>query len=123
MAETSTGDTLTAAEARRLACTAQIIPAVLGGNSEILDLGRTRRLFTPAQRKALALRDRHCRAQGCDIPATWCEAHHHQPWSQGGKTNLTDGVLLCSLHHHRTHDPTWHTDRLPNGDLRYTRRT
>ena len=123
MAETSTGDTLTAAEARRLACTAQIIPAVLGGTSEILDLGRTRRLFSPAQRKALAIRDRGCRAEGCDIPAAWSEAHHHQPWSRGGKTDLKDGLLLCSFHHHRTHDPHWHTQRLPGGDVRYTRRT
>ncbi len=83
LAETSTGDIITAAEARRLACTAGILPVVLGGRSEILDLGRTRRLFSPAQRKALAIRDRHCRAEGCDIPAAWCEAHHAtKPWSQ-----------------------------------------
>jgi hypothetical protein len=68
-----TDDKITAAHARRLACTAQIVPAVLGGRSEILDLGRTQRLFSPAQRKALRFRDRQCRAEGCSIPATWCE--------------------------------------------------
>ncbi len=124
LAETSTGDTITAAEARRLACTAGILPVVLGGRSEILDLGRTRRLFSPAQRKALAIRDRHCRAEGCDIPAAWCEAHHHrEPWSQGGKTDLDDGMLLCTFHHHRAHDPTYDQRRLPTGAVRYTRRT
>ena len=52
------GDTpISAGEARRLACTANILPAVLGGTSEILDLGRARRLFSPAQRKAMAIRD------------------------------------------------------------------
>jgi hypothetical protein len=124
LAETSTGGVVTAAEARRLACTAGIVPVVLGGTSEVLDLGRTRRLFSPAQRKALALRDRHCRAQGCDIPAAWCEAHHaREPWSQGGRTDLADGLLLCPFHHHRAHDPTYDQRHLPTGALRYTRRT
>src|SRR4051794_27585836 len=123
-AATSTGETTPAGQARRLACGAGIAPAVLGGTSEILDLGRSRRLFTPAQRKALTLRDRHCRAEGCDIPATWCEAHHATtPWARGGKTDLKDGVLLCSFHHHHAHDPTRHTQRLPDGQLRFHRRT
>jgi hypothetical protein len=124
LAETSTGDPITAAEARRLACTAGILPVVLGGASEILDLGRSRRLFSPAQRKALAIRDRRCRAEGCDIPAAWCEAHHAAaPWSRRGRTDLEAGLLLCSFHHHRAHDPSCRADRLPNGDVRYTRRT
>ena len=124
LAETSTGEVLTATEARRLACTAGIIPVVLGGAGETLDLGRSRRLFSPGQRKAMAIRDRGCRAEDCDIPSAWCEAHHaHTPWSRGGRTDLAHGVLLCSLHHHRAHDRTWDTARLPNGDLRYHRRT
>ena len=64
---------LTATEVRRLACTAKLIPAVLGTPSEVLDLGRSARLFSPAQRKAMIIRDRECRAHGCTIPATWCE--------------------------------------------------
>jgi hypothetical protein len=119
------GDTpITAAQARRLACTAHLLPAVLGGASEILDLGRTRRLFSPAQRKALAIRDLTCRADGCDIPAPWCEAHHAaDPWTHGGRTNLTDGLLLCSFHHHRAHDHRYDTHHLPTGQLRFHRRT
>ena len=74
--EIVSGDRLSAAEVRRLACTASIVPAVLGTRSEVLDLGRSARLFTPAQRKALLLRDRECRAEGCTVPAAWCEAHH-----------------------------------------------
>lgn len=85
---------ITAAEARRLACTAGVIPAVLGGRSEILDLGRTQRLFSSAQRKALRLRDRNCRAKGCTIPATWCEAHHLKPWALGGVPTST--TVSCS---------------------------
>jgi hypothetical protein len=69
----TTGTPITASEARRLACRAGILPAVLDGESQPLDLGRAKRLFSPAQRKALAIRDRECRAEGCDIPAAWCE--------------------------------------------------
>jgi hypothetical protein len=114
---------LTGSEVRRLACTAGIVPAVLGGSSEILDLGRTQRLYSPAQRKAMRLRDRRCRAEGCTIPAAWCEAHHLRSWATGGRTDLADGILLCSHHHHRAHDARYATDRLPNGDVRFTRRT
>ncbi|WP_240617263.1 HNH endonuclease signature motif containing protein [Nocardioides speluncae] len=117
-----TDDKITACEARRLACTAQIVPVVLGGKSEILDLGRTRRLFSRAQHKAMRLRDKRCRADGCTIPSTWTEAHHWKPWSKGGETNLADGVLLCSHHHHRAHDPRYSVERIPNGDIRFHRR-
>jgi hypothetical protein len=123
VAETSTGDVITAGEARRLACTSGIIPVVLGGKSQILDLGRTRRLFTGPLRVALDLRDRHCRAEGCDIPAAWCEAHHRQPWAHGGHTRLDNGILLCPHHHHKAHDPTYIFSHLPNGEHRYHRRT
>jgi Domain of unknown function (DUF222) len=122
-ADLLTGSTITAGEARRLACTAGIIPVVLGGDSEILDLGRTRRLHSTAQRKAMALRDRHCRGEGCTVPATFCEAHHKKPWANGGTTTLDDSALLCSWHHHRIHDPAYHHEYLPNGDIRYHRRT
>jgi hypothetical protein len=114
---------ISAAQTRRLACTAQLIPVVLGGESEVLDLGRSARLFSPAQRKALAVRDQHCRAEHCTIPAAWCEAHHRTPWAHGGSTDLEDAVLLCSWHHHRAHDRRYHTERLPDGDYRYHRRT
>ncbi len=122
VATTSTGHRITAGEARRLACTAGIIPAVLGGKSEVLDLGRSKRLYENGSRRAMDLRDQHCRAEGCDIPAAWCEAHHLIPWSKGGKTDLADGLLLCSHHHHRAHDDRYLHDRLPNGDLRFHRR-
>jgi hypothetical protein len=115
--------TLTASEVRRLACTARVVPAVLGGASEILDLGRSQRIFSAAQRKALLLRDRECRADGCAIPGTWCEAHHWFPWSKGGATDLDDGVLLCHRHHHTAHDPGRTAERMPNGDVRFSRRT
>ena len=117
------GETISAAQARRLSCNARLIPAVLGGDAEVLDLGRARRLFSAAQRRAMLLRDRTCRAEGCDIPGTWAEAHHWIPWLEGGLTDVDDGVLLCSHHHHRAHDPDYLVQRLPNGDVRFARRT
>ena len=124
VATTSTGDRVTAEQARRLACQARIIPVVLGRKGEVLDLGRSARLFSPAQRKAMAIRDRECTTDGCSVPAAWCEAHHaKQPWSQGGRTDLADGKLLCSFHHHRAHDPAWQTHHQPNGGTTFHRRT
>src|SRR5690606_5299360 len=91
--------TIPVSEVRRYACTAGIVPAVLDGEGEVLDLGRTQRLFSAAQRKALALKYPTCAAQGCTIPARWCEAHHAgDPWCEGGRTDLDEGVLLCSWH-------------------------
>ena len=116
------GDRISASQARRLACTANIIPAVLDGRSVPLDLGRSRRLFTPTQRLAMAVRDQTCRAEGCDAPANWCEAHHLRPWEQGGRTDIDDGVLLCSHHHHRVHDTRYLVEHLPSGGFRFNRR-
>jgi hypothetical protein len=114
---------ITAGEARRLACTSGIVPAVLGGRSEVLDLGRTRRLYSPSQRKALALRHPTCQARGCSIRAAWTEAHHAgHPWSAGGATDLEDGMLLCCHHHRLAHDHRYVMTR--DGDtVRFHRRT
>lgn len=124
MSDNSEGETrISASQVRRLACNANILPAVLNGKSEILDLGRSKRLFTPPQRRAMAARDKTCRADGCTMPAPWCEAHHfNEPWSRGGKTNLRDGKLLCPWHHHRAHDSRYLVNEMPNGDVRFTRR-
>jgi hypothetical protein len=94
------GTPISATAARRLACDAHLVPAVLGGRAEVLDVGRARRLFTGHLRRALVLRDRGCAFPGCDRPASWCEAHHIRPWAAGGETSLGNGVLLCG-HHHR----------------------
>ncbi len=93
------GERLTAGQLRLLACDAEVLPAVLGGNSEILDVGRAQRLVTPPIRTALALRDRGCVFPGCDAPASVCHAHHLVPWWADGATSLSDLVLLCPHHH------------------------
>jgi hypothetical protein len=97
------GEVLSAGAIRRLACEASIIPAVLGAPSSVLDLGYTERYFTPAQRRALAIRDKHCSYPGCTVPPQWCEAHHIEHWCHGGPTDLTNGALLCGRHHTIVH--------------------
>jgi hypothetical protein len=72
----------------------------------------------------MAIRDKQCTTNGCSVPAAWCEAHHwKQPWSQGGRTDLADGKLLCSFHHHRAHDPGWLPHHHANGSTTFHRRT
>ena len=123
-ARLATGNAISVGEARRLACNAGILPMVLSGASQPLDVGRAKRFHTPAMRSAMAVRDRECRTPGCDIPAAWCEAHHVRPWTEArGPTCVDDGLLLCSFHHHRAHDRRYDMARLPSGDVRFHRRT
>ena len=98
------GSRMSAGQARRLACEAGIIPVVLGTRSQPLDLGRAARLFTKAQRIALGLRDGGCTARGCETSASGCHAHHDEPWSRRGLTDLANGRLLCPRHHRLAHD-------------------
>ncbi|MDF9276749.1 DUF222 domain-containing protein [Arthrobacter sp. EH-1B-1] len=98
---------ISARSIRKLACDADILPLVLGGKGQVLDIGRTQRLFPPHLRRALVARDKGCAFPDCTTPATWCEAHHIIPWAAGGTTNISDGVLLCTRHHHQIHEGNW----------------
>ncbi len=95
---------LSPAIVRQLACDADVLPVVFGANGEILDLGRTVRLFSKPQRKALWSRDRHCSYPGCDAPAAWADAHHLIHWVDGGDSDLANATLLCQRHHTLVHD-------------------
>jgi hypothetical protein len=117
------GGRISATEARRLACEAGIIPAVLGGAGQPLDVGRKNRFHNEPQRIAIGIRDGRCTAEGCDWPPGLCHVHHEVPWSKGGRTSVTDGRLLCPKHHSMAHDPHCRTTRLGTGKLRFTRRT
>ena len=90
---------LSAGDLRRLCCDANLVPAVLGADSEPLDIGRAGRFVTPPIRKALTLRDKHCAFPRCDTPAIRCDAHHLVPWWDGGPTTMSNLVLLCPEHH------------------------
>ncbi|BBE21844.1 hypothetical protein MN0502_07270 [Arthrobacter sp. MN05-02] len=101
------GQQISARSIRKLACDADIIPLVLGGKGQILDIGRAQRLFPAHLRRGLVARDKGCAFPDCSIPATWCEAHHIAPWATGGTTSINQGVLLCSRHHHVVHEGQW----------------
>ena len=92
---------------RRLACDAEIIPAVLGSGGEVLDVGRLRRLVTPAIWTALVVRDRHCTFPACTRPPLMCHAHHLRHWADGGDTSLDNLALLCGHHHRVIHHSPW----------------
>ena len=98
------GDVLTAASVRRMACDAAIIPVILGSDSQPLDVGRQERLVTRAMRTALWLRDQGCSFPGCSMPAQWTDAHHVRHWLHGGETKVSNLALLCRRHHVYVHD-------------------
>jgi hypothetical protein len=117
------GSRMSAGQARRLACEAGIVPVVLGSASQPLDLGRTTRLFTKAQRIALGLRDGGCTARGCETSASGCHAHHDDPWSRGGATDLANGRLLCPRHHRLAHNSRYAMTVHADNKVSYARRT
>jgi hypothetical protein len=88
-------DTISAATARMLAVEAEIVPVVLGGKSQPLDLGTSRRFFTEAQRRAMVVRSGGgCEGPCCDAPLAWCDAAHLRP-AGWGPTSVDNGLLLC----------------------------
>ncbi len=107
----SAGEPISASALRQLACDADVLPAVLNGPTQPLDVGRTQRLVTGPIRAALELRDRGCAFPGCRKPPSACHAHHIIPWWLGGVTALVNLVLLCP-HHHNIVEPS----RLPGAD-------
>ncbi|SDG45385.1 protein of unknown function [Lentzea fradiae] len=99
---------------RRLACNAGVIPVVLGGRSESMDIGRKTRTFPAAIRRLLVARDQGCSFPGCDRPPKHCDAHHVRFWSQGGETSVHNAALLCRHHHTLVHRSEWEV-KLRNG--------
>ncbi|TQK30998.1 uncharacterized protein DUF222 [Arthrobacter sp. SLBN-53] len=101
------GGPVSAATAELIGCDATLTSVIVDHAGVPLDVGRAERLFTPAIRKALAVRDGGCAHPGCGRPVSWCDAHHIQPWSAGGITSVDNGVLLCRLHHSLIHHGGW----------------
>jgi hypothetical protein len=120
-AKLDTGEHISADLARRIACEAAIIPAVLGGTSEVLDLGRSRRFHSRAQRIKATIEQGGCLEEGCDAPPAFTQMHHPNPWSRGGRTDR-DGWMLCPSAHRKAHDPRYTVQRLPTGKIRFHRR-
>lgn len=81
-----------------------MVAIVRNADGSPLDLGREVRLYTRAQRVVIAALQGGCAKDGCDAPAAFCEVHHLHLWSEGGKTDINDGVLLCRFHHMQLHN-------------------
>jgi hypothetical protein len=95
----------------QLRCTSPTVTTVFGDRGEVLHHGKTRRLFTPAQNRALAARDGGCVWPSCERPPSWCETHHVDEWVADdhppGRTDIDNGVLLCHFHHSHLHKSSW----------------
>jgi hypothetical protein len=118
-----TGADISAGDLRRLACNAQILPAVLDGASRVLDLGRGQRLFNRSQDIAVTLNHQTCAADGCEHPLAWCDLHHRKAWASGGRTDLRDAVPLCGFHHRRIHDHRYRHVYRSDGSITFQQRT
>jgi hypothetical protein len=92
---------------RRIACDANIIPLVLNGAGMPLDIGRSQRLASASQRRALEATHDTCAFDGCAVAFHACQIHHIEYWETGGPTDLANMVPLCSRHHHAAHEGGW----------------
>jgi len=109
------GGPISAGEARMLACDARIVPAVLNGPSQVLDVGAASRSFPAAIRRAITLRDRGCCWPGCHRKPGWCDGHHIAHGVSGGPTSDENGCLLCPFHHAEIHRGHWQVRMAPDG--------
>jgi len=96
----------------RFVCDSGILPIQFDDDGQCLNVGREQRLFTQVQRVALVARDGGCRIPDCDRPASWTEAHHINRYSDGGKTDIADGILVCRHHHMLLHNNHWRIERV-----------
>ena len=98
---------ISAQAVQRIACDCTVTRVLLGSDSVVIDVGRSRRLVSGSARKALNARDHGCRWPGCDRPGSWCTPHHLVHWAAGGSTDLSNQLLLCWRHHWRVHEGGW----------------
>ena len=104
---TALGADLPVETVRRLACEAEILPVVLDGRSVPIDVGRSKRLATVHQRRALEAMHPTCAIPDCEVIFDHCNVHHIDYWENGGSTDLNNMIPLCSRHHHAAHEGGW----------------
>ena len=121
-ARLDTGEPISPSLARRLACQAGIIPAVLGRNSQCSTSAARPGSTTKPNASLKTIEAGGCETDGCDYPPGMSHLHHPRPWSQGGGTNR-DAIMICPHHHARAHDPRYTMTRLPTGTYTFHRRT
>jgi hypothetical protein len=113
--ELDDGTALAPAAVRRLCCDADLYPAVIGGDGAALDVGRSRRLASCDQRRALSAMYTRCGFPDCHVAVEHCRIHHATDWTRGGRTDPANLIPLCATHHHLVHEGGWtltlHLDR------------
>jgi hypothetical protein len=109
---------ISAKAVERITCDCSVTRILLGSDSTVIDVGRSKRVISPPTRRALEVRDRGCRWPGCDRPATWTAGHHLVHWSKGGPTDLPNLVLLCHRHHWKVHEGGWQIVRVDGNQVR-----
>ena len=126
LCETVDGVPLPVDTVRRLACDAEVLPAVMGGDGLVKDMGRSTRTATPAQRRRLSAMYATCGHRRCRVAFSKCRIHHLRFWGHLGPTDEDNLIPLCDKHHHLVHEGGWTlemtADRvatwwLPNGTL------
>jgi hypothetical protein len=120
-AEMEHGLPISGQSVNRIACDCSITRHIFDSGSVLIELGREKRVISPKMRKALEVRDKHCRWPGCTRPGTWCEGHHIIPWMHGGPTDLSNVLLLCTRHHWQVHEGRWHLFVYGDGRLEVVR--
>ena len=108
---------ISAKAVERMACDCSVTRVLLGADSAVIDVGRSKRVITPPQSRALKARDKGCRFPGCDRPATWTSGHHIVHWIRGGPTDLPNLVLLCFRHHWMVHEGRWQLIKTDDGKM------
>ncbi|MFI8523840.1 DUF222 domain-containing protein [Promicromonospora sukumoe] len=128
---TETSTPVPASVLRRIACDSEVTRIVFGPDSQILDVGRSKRTVTGQLRRAVIARDQRCVYGQCDQPPARCEVHHAlRHWAHGGETSTTNAALLCYHHHDLVdtqniamhYDDGWHFTH-PNGHVTPPSRT
>ncbi|HWH25288.1 MAG TPA: DUF222 domain-containing protein [Pseudolysinimonas sp.] len=106
------GDPISISTVERAACEGGFVPIGFDSDGQVVNVGRSQRLFTYRQRIGLAARDGGCRFPDCDRPPSWTEAHHIDEWQRdNGRTDIAEGVLLCLFHHRLVHNDGWRITR------------
>jgi len=113
--ETEDGVPLPGSTVRRLCCEAEVLPAVLGDDGEILDVGRSARTATKKQRSALRAMYRTCAHPDCTVKFSACRIHHIKWWwEHRGRTDMDNLLPLCERHHHLVHEGGWGLTMTPD---------
>ena len=119
--ETDNGIPLPVSTVRRLCCDAEILPIVLNGRSEPLDVGRSARTANRAQRRALRAIHRTCAHPDCTVTFDACRIHHIIAWLRLGDTDIDNLLPLCESHHHMVHEGGWGLTMTPDRTATWTR--